>query len=412
MKNFKGGDPYFFDQFSAYRYHWDNANSKQSQPSWTYSGKDSSKEWHDLDLKKFYVPLKEAAVLDDVILESDMVQSYPGFGEVNVIAKRKQIETECVSVMMDNYKPFKISNSCKQVAEEFAVKEGRKQPPLNAVWTNNHGYNTYTRYMVPLLQKHDLTYYKSKGLIDPAVTVKADLEIMETIDDWLNQFEIHAAPLPEPNQTAGIVTALDLPFSKAYLEFIKRFFGIDTAIWVNQVQRLTTLDYKALTPHPSLWNSLIVIQWIVHAYTEVAQAQQKCVFEMIRRRPYRIESEKEMQEVIEELPDDYDNRVWDWHNRLAAPDWAKKPLKCAFYGNESRAIAFSVHFDNHVQQTSPLTWSRYFVDRTKLPYLYNSYFDRKDARQRYSLPSYPLHFPICRHNDPSVRSLLAIDTRI
>lgn len=330
LSSFHGADAYLDDQKTAFRYRFSNLDSKQGNPAWSYRGLFRPSKWHELDLEKFYVPLQEDSMQNrDLELLPDLVQSYPGTGEIG--AALQSLAT-----------------------------------PMNYRWTKDSGYTAYTRYLIPFLSSEDLEYYKSKGLVDPSVFVKPDTysidQIVEGLEDFLNKsVEIGTFSIANGfsfSKNPNYTNPEDVPFHKAYQDFVVNLFDID-------VQKY--LKAKKQIGLEGLFEEYEFAREYIRWYSEAVVAQEKCVRAMVEKYDYRRDYE-DIDELI---------------------TLAKKNENCSHAYNTSDAV------HGYPNKT-------YFVPEDKLKLLYDLYFDRKEERQQYSLPNYPVKFPICSHKEPSV----------
>jgi len=331
LDSFHGADAYLDDQKTGFRYRYTNLNSKQGNPAWSYRGLYRPSKWHELELEKFYVPLVASLKNHDLELLPDLVQSYPGTGEI-------------------------------------AAGLPNLATPLDYRWTKDSGYTAYTRYLIPFLSRQDLEYYKSKGIVDPSVFVKPDTysidQIIEGLEDFLNKsVQIAKYTLYPNHQFAAILTQNytkneDVPFSKAYQDFLAHFFKIDIDKYV-QVK----LSHNFTT----LFEEYEIARQYVRWYADAVVAQEKCVRAMVEKYDYRRD-EEDIGELVE---------------------LAEKNQNCSNTNDTYNAVH---GFPN----------ATYFIPQDRLKQLYELYFDRKEARQQYSLPKYPVKFPICSHQEPSV----------
>ncbi|CAL8143318.1 unnamed protein product [Orchesella dallaii] len=312
---FGGADPYHKEQFSVFRYNYDNIGSNQRQPGWSFGGASSPSLWHQMNIRKFYTPLISNAKLSTVETYADFAQAYPGLGEL---------------------------------AEHF----NKIEAPLDYRWTKDTGFHVYTRYLLPLLTTTDVEYYKYKNLLPANFKVPSDSKVVQGTIDALNFF------MKRTNQslTPDIYPTIDdVPFNKVYEGFMEHYYYADTTRYL--------VDAQNRTGRPqTLYPIYDLIRHVYRGYVRAVIAQLKCTKAIVDQVTTR-RAGKDIQRVLNN---------------------AKK--KCI------DPIRADPNFNPATQ---------YVVGEDTLKLLYNMYFDRKESRQRYTLPLTPVEFPICKHNEPS-----------
>lgn len=255
LSSFEGGDPYLYDQYSDYRFKYNNLASSQHQPGWSYKGLNGPSRWHELSAQRFFVPLKSNVNLESVIQLTDFAQTYPGIGEIaNVVTGLKTA--------------------------------------MDYQWSKDQGHYAYTRFLVPLLERQDIEYYQKKGLIDPSVTSRPDADMLQDIITALEIFD------DKTNETLTDIgsykpnpkfpTEEDIPYVETYRSVLKHFFKLDVIKYKTQLGEIeNNLHYE-----------YDIIRRFLHAYVEVVLEQEKCVKEMVKDFEYRL-IDSDLQELIQ-----------------------------------------------------------------------------------------------------------------
>lgn len=250
------------------------------------------------------------------------------------------------------------------------------QTPYNYRWTKDKGEYIYTRYLLPLLDSSDLEYYSRKGYVSPQVTIRPDVDVLQDIidglqnylnksDEWIDDKDVNGFnwnPLFQ-NDTP--------PFSKAYENFLSHFWGTNMADYKSLLPAyVSALAANGWPPNTRpLYRDYELVRQLLRRYVEAVIVQEACVRQMVSEIHYRLTVEEDLKELFEKV--------------AQAPDTGcrviQDPNDPDFFSNET-----------------------FYLKKEALSNLYDTYFDRKEVRQRYSLPEYPIAFPICQNNDPSV----------
>lgn len=336
MYSFSGADAMKDDDFSPYRYKFNNLATKQRQIAWTYRGKDGAPHWHSLQRDKFTVPLRTNAY-DTGSLEfmAELAQIYPGLSE--------------------------ISNLNRLL-------------PLNYHWTKDSGYSSHTRFLLPLLEKADLEYFKRKGLVPADVTpasVVADIDdIIEGIDEFRNETYDDVYWFNYGNNPAFDAN-WKIPHLNEYIDFISHFFNVDMGKYRIHKERIPNASRNA-SEHGLNYEAHI-IKYLLHRYTDAVRTQFACLKHMIDISPIEAVNMEDLEDLV---------------NKTAQLD--PKTTGCSSAPTFEQAVA---HAANTLE---------FKVTYDNLKYLYKGFYQRKRARQRYSMQRFPVPFPICQNNEPSV----------
>ncbi|ODM88785.1 Nacrein-like protein, partial [Orchesella cincta] len=321
------------EQFSPFRYTYNNLDTNQRQPGWSFGGADGPTLWHKLDIRKFYSPILSNAKLSEVETDSDIAQAYPGLGEL---------------------------------AEHFQQIEA----PLDYRWTKDSGYHAYTRYLIPVLSSTDVEYYKYKGLLDESFKIPSDAQVIQHLIDALNVY-LNKTTKPivyqyPPNSAYYYENKWDFPtvekidFYKVYEEFLSHYLFADTTRYVIDLKK----DARRDNAIDSLYFIYDVIRRIYRSYVEAVISQLKCTKAIVQQVTTRRFGMADIKRVL----------------------------------NNARQKCIDPIFGKLNSTTIGTT---YFVSTGTLRFLYDTYFLRKESRQRYTLPLTPVQFPICKHNEPS-----------
>lgn len=232
--------------------------------------------------------------------------------------------------------------------------------PLDYKWNKDSGYHMYTRYLLPLLVDSDLLYYKSKGDIKESETVKPDYEVLDIVLAQLNSFLNLTS---RDNETSGIGDLESSLYMSTYKDFIYHYYNLDYTSIAGMFKGRGDAAEK------ELWDIVQTARNLMTRYVEAVQEQVKCMSAMVKESPTR-KDEVDLDEVFAKVEND--------------------------------GICKVANDENDTRLNDSTT---YVLDRKEtLRDLYKSYFDRKEARQRYTLPVYPHKFPLCEHDEPSVCS--------
>ncbi|ODM92533.1 Carbonic anhydrase 4 [Orchesella cincta] len=155
-------------------------------------------------------------------------------------------------------------------------------------------------------------------------------------------------------------TVEDIPFHKVYEEFLSHYVYADTTRYVIDLKKDIDRDLGL----DSLYYSYDIIRRVYRGYVEAVISQLNCTKAIVQQVTTRRDGRADIKRVL---------------------DNARK--KCIDPINAT------------LNATTRLT--TYVVTRQILRYLYDTYFLRKESRQRYTLPLTPVQFPICKHNEPS-----------